>query len=146
MTKIGLIAVVSPRYPALRVVITTAPNSTMTRNRSRAFRHGTGSWHVDVPVCERARGHARALLAQSGGEAQGGKVRFLAFALKLASMSLRNSRCRTMQKPSGKVRIRQLPNRPRTELQEIAYITTLTIAVLMKNERGIRMWYRKKRL
>ena len=90
MTKIGLIAVVSPRYPALRVVITTAPNSTMTRNRSRAFRHGTGSWHVDMPVCERARGHARALLAQSIGEAQGGKVRFLAFALKLASMSLRS--------------------------------------------------------
>jgi hypothetical protein len=71
------------------------------------------------------------LLAQSGGEAQGGQVHFLAFALKLASMSLRNSQCRTMQKPPSEVRIRQLSNQQGTERQEIALITELTIAVLI---------------
>ena len=45
----------------------------MTRNRPRALRHGAGSWRVDMPLCERTRGHARALLAQSGGEAQGAR-------------------------------------------------------------------------
>ena len=75
--------VVSPRSQSHRVAITTAPGSTTTRDRSRAFRHATWPWRFDIPVCERARGRLRALLAQSGCEAQGGQVHFLVLGVRI---------------------------------------------------------------
>ena len=59
--------VVSPRSQSHRVAITTAPGSTTTRDRSRAFRHATWPLRFDIPVCERARGRLIARAARAVG-------------------------------------------------------------------------------
>ena len=102
---LSLTAWLSPRHPAQRrPAIVLVPFGTPPGHGALIF----------LFVKERARGRLRALLAQSGCEAQGGRVHFLVLGVRIeAGLDLTSAISVAFSaKPPGGVRTRPLQNRP----------------------------------